>query len=432
MRRLFLIILIGIAVCFPATVFSQEKSGSPQTLKVQGTESQPVELNENVFTETEPKDTEPFAPPPLYDIPQNIHAQDVPNDKGQSIEILWDKIDEKTNPKSAATTLEVLRKGPEDADFVKIGETPEKAGRYIDTDKPAKGNKPGHTVSDFVDYQYKLRIKEAPQLVSSAISAMAKGQWYHTERTPVLIATLLFVFLVLFFISSAKKGKKLYIRPISGINAVEEAVGRATEMGKPVVYIPGIGEIQEVATLAGLTILAPIAEKTAEYDTPIIIPNRDPVVFSVAQEVVREAYTKAGRPDAFREDSIYFLSGRQFAYAAAVSGTMMREKPAACFYFGMFYAESLILAETGAATGAIQIAGTDQVAQLPFFIATCDYTLIGEELYAASAYLSNEPVLVGSLKAQDWAKLIILVIMAVGVVSGLLGWTGFAELLGVN
>ncbi len=77
---------------------------------------------------------------------------------------------------------------------------------------------------------------------------------------------------------------------------------------------------------------------------------------------------------------------------------MVREKPAAIFLLGYYYAEALMLAETGFSVGAIQIAGTDAQAQLPFFITTCDYTLIGEELYAASAYLSREPMLLGSLK----------------------------------
>jgi len=93
---------------------------------------------------------------------------------------------------------------------------------------------------------------------------------------------------------------------------------------------------------------------------------------------------------------------------------MVREKPATNFFLGMFWAESLILAETGATTGAIQIAGTDAVHQLPFFITACDYTLIGEELYAASAYLSREPLLVGSLKGQDYGKLAVLFLVLIG------------------
>jgi hypothetical protein len=83
---------------------------------------------------------------------------------------------------------------------------------------------------------------------------------------------------------------------------------------------------------------------------------------------------------------------------------------------GQFYAESLILAETANSVGAIQIAGTAMPSQLPFFVAACDYTLIGEELFAASAYLSKDPKLLGSLKGQDVGKFIFLLVILVGVV----------------
>ena len=82
---------------------------------------------------------------------------------------------------------------------------------------------------------------------------------------------------------------------------------------------------------------------------------------------------------------------------------------------GKFYAESLLLAETGNSIGAIQIAGTASPSQIPFFVTACDYTLIGEELYAASAYLSDEPIQVGSLKAQDYGKAIVMILIVVGI-----------------
>jgi hypothetical protein len=111
---------------------------------------------------------------------------------------------------------------------------------------------------------------------------------------------------------------------------------------------------------------------------------------------------------------VYYLTDDQFGYTAAVDGLFVREKPAAVFLQGQFYAESLILAETGNYVGAIQIAGTAQPAQLPFFVAACDYTLIGEELFAASAYLSRDPKLLGSLKGQDVGKFIFLFFIIVG------------------
>jgi Domain of unknown function (DUF6754) len=377
--------------------------------------------------------TPPISSPPLIDrpLPPNLRAEDAPNDGGWAIHLLWDKFPD-GDIAAAVTNYKVLRKRGAGDDWEKVGETKAESGKYVDSHIPAKDNKPEHFVIDGVKYSYKLRIIEDPAKESEIVSAVSKGQWLNTDHTIVLIATLLYVALVVFFIQRAKHGPKMYVRPIPGINAVEDAVGRATEMGKPVLYVPGIGVIEEIATLAAMTILSPIAEKVAEYGTPLLVPNRDPVVYSIAQEVVRQAYIKVGKPDAYVDDNIFFLSGRQFAYAAGVAGIMMREKPATNFFFGAFYAESLILAETGAATGAIQIAGTDQVTQLPFFIAACDYTLLGEELYAASAYLSDDPVLVGSLKALDYAKILIFALMGSGFVAGLFGWSGILNFMKLN
>jgi hypothetical protein len=137
---------------------------------------------------------------------------------------------------------------------------------------------------------------------------------------------------------------------------------------------------------------------------------------AVAQQVVRESYSAVGKPHLYREENIFYVTYSQFGFAAAVAGLMLRERPATNFFVGHFYAESLVLAETGNATGAIQIAGTDSDAQLPFFITSCDYTLIGEELFAASAYLSKDKKMLGSIKGQDAGKAIAMVFIVVGVV----------------
>jgi len=196
-----------------------------------------------------------------------------------------------------------------------------------------------------------------------------------------------------------------------------------------VLYCPGTGYMSDIGTVASMNLLGEIAKKTAEYNTPIMVPVRDPVVFTVAREVVKGAYIAAGRPDAHDPNSVYFVVEQALAYAAAVSGTMVRDKPATNFFMGPFYAESLILAETGAATGAIQIAGTDMVTQLPFFVVACDYTLIGEELYAASAYLSREPLMLGALKGQDMGKLVFMAILVLGTVLSLLTGRDFTKIL---
>lgn len=249
----------------------------------------------------------------------------------------------------------------------------------------------------------------------------APDGWIYPDRLPVLIAVLGFGLILVIYIQSARSGRELFIRRIAGLEAVDEAVGRATEMGRPILYSPGLDPMEEVATVASINILGQVARKAGQYDTRLIMPNRDPIVMTVAQEVISEAYQEVGRPDLYDPNDIYYTTQSQFGYAAAVCGIMMREKPATNFFIGHFYAESLILAETGNATGAIQIAGTDSDSQLPFFICACDYTLIGEELYAGSVYLSREPLLLGALKGQDVAKAILLLILVLGTLLALVG-----------
>lgn len=257
--------------------------------------------------------------------------------------------------------------------------------------------------------------------------AVEEMYYFDMKRANVLVIIITLMAFVTYYTFHAQRGKELFIRRISGLSALEDAVGRATEMGRGVLYIPGIMDMDDIQTIAGVTIMGHVAKKTAEYDTPLYAPMTRSFVMSVAQEVVKQAYLEKGRPDAFRPDRINYLTDDQFGYVAGVGGIMMREKPAACFYLGTFYAESLILAETGNAVGAIQIAGTAEPSQIPFFVAACDYTLIGEELFAASAYLSKNPREVGSLKGQDMIKLIIIVFMIIGTLLVTISKTEYAS-----
>ncbi len=291
-------------------------------------------------------------------------------------------------------------------------------------------------IPDYTDLYYRVDALTADSVVKTPSVVVGPvqcyGQWFNTEQVPVLITVILFGVLILYFVMLARKGKEIYVRPIGGIEAVDDAIGRATEMGKPILYVLGLGSVSDVATIAAFTILQRVAKKVAEYQTDLIVPTYDPIVMSVAQDVVKSAYYDAGRADTYKEDSVFFVTQSQFAYVAAVNGIMLRDLPATNVYMGKFYAESLLLAETGALAGSIQISGTDEIAQMPFFIVACDYTLIGEELYAASAYLGREPILLGSLKAQDYAKAAIIILSILGIIATVLGFTWFTEFFHVT
>ena len=334
-----------------------------------------------------------------------VTARDAPNDAGESINISWEPSPAEKD--LAFTGYEVMRRGPADKEFAKAGETAPGETAYQDSG-----------TEDGVAYEYRVQALATGRepVVLGTASATASGQWFNKARTNALIGVIFTSFVITFFILRARSGAELFVRKIAGLDAVEDAIGRATEMGKPILYVTGLGDASDIATIAAMTILAKVARKTAEYETPLIVPCYDPIVMMVEKEMVRQAYTEMGKPDAFDEDSVFFVTQSQFGYVAAVDGIMLREKPATNFYMGAFYAESLILAETGAQTGAIQIAGTDRVTQLPFFITACDYTLMGEELYAATAYLGRDPLFLGSLKGQDYSKGVIMLVLIIGTV----------------
>lgn len=245
----------------------------------------------------------------------------------------------------------------------------------------------------------------------------AQAVAFFTPNKGVLFVALVIVtLLVLGGIWYARSGRTIRVRKIAGLAAVDEAVGRATEMGRPMLYVSGIQDMDNIQTVAGITILSRVAKTAAEYDARLEVPTSRSLVMTSAREAVHAAYMSAGRSDSFNPDSVYYVTDEQFGFVAYVGGYMVRERPAACFYFGCFFAESLILAETGNSVGAIQIAGTAETAQLPFFVAACDYTLIGEEFFAASAYLSNEPDQMGTVLGQDGVKALAWCVLVLGTV----------------
>jgi hypothetical protein len=352
-------------------------------------------------------------------LPMKLEAEDTPNDKGQSITLHL----EATSTYSLATEYQILRSATEENTFRVIGRTSPKDTVFVDTD-----------VEDGVEYFYYLQTFRGDTLLISAVAGpvVSKGQWFNSRRVNVFLGTLICFLFIIGFIVYGKRSGKLFVRPIAGLQAVDNAIGRATEMGKPILYSAGLGKMERVATMASMNILSSVAEKTAEYNTPLIFPNYDPVVMTTAQEVVFEAYSKAGHPEAFNPDNIFFVTQSQFGYAAAVDGIMTRQLPATNLFFGTFEAEALILAETGNSVGALQIAGTDSTIQLSFFIVACDYTLIGEELFVASGYLTQDPQVLGSIKGQDWLKAIVVFLMLLGGIAAMLGFTWFVKLFNVG
>jgi len=256
-------------------------------------------------------------------------------------------------------------------------------------------------------------------LLTFLLSAVPDSlNFFREEQSAMFVFTLIVIMIMLYEVKLAKSSSApTFLRTIPGLKAVEEAVGRSTEMGKPILYVPGIMDMNEVETVAGVVVLGHVANMTAQYETELDVPVARAIVMQSARQVTKEAYLTQGRPEMYNEDMVHYITDDQFAYAAAVNGIMQRDEPAACLYMGKFFAESLLFAETGNSIGAIQIAGTGSQTQIPFFVTACDYTLMGEEFFAASAYLSKEPELIAGITAQDIIKVILIGFILLSIVS---------------
>ncbi len=412
MTRILPLLLLILAALSAAQTVEQEQQPIPAEPEVSEGSTEEV-------LDIPPGDISPLAGVELA-APGDITVIDHPDDSGDRLIVSFSPGSETEHADLFAAYVVYRRPaGGSDEEWMNVGVMPVGEGtQFVD------GYDPDFPVNIGESYEYRvsaLYLDETEVMGAPVVAQeVASGQWFHQGKVRVLVACLIFLGLIFYFFSRAKMGATMYLRPIAGIEAIDEAIGRATEMGKPILYVPGLSDISDVATIASLTILGRVARKVAEYQTSLIVPNRDPIVYTVAEEAVKQAYLEAGRPDSYDPNSVFFLTQSQFAFVAGVNGIMMREKPATNFYLGMFWAESLILAETGSLSGAIQIAGTDAVTQLPFFITTCDYTLIGEELYAASAYLSREPMQMGSIKGLDSCKAILMVFITAGALMSIM------------
>ena len=347
----------------------------------------------------------------------NVLVIDEPGDSGFALRVMWTVPDptltKQARVERSATTSE--RAANPDEAWIEVATVDAAAGvsGLLIDGLPKSSTDPTTTEPIAVRVGLVGTDEETAAFVESE-AVVAVRNIFLIKRLGLAVALVVVCGSVIVWILLSRTGRSVKIRRIAALDAVDEAVGRATEMGRPVLFVPGIQDMTDIQTVAGITVLGRVARTAAEYDATLEVPTSRSIVMTAARETVQAAHFSAGRPETYNQGNINYITDEQFGYVAYVTGRMVRDKPAACFYMGAFYAESLLLAENGNAIGAIQIAGTAEPSQLPFFVAACDYTLIGEEFFAASAYLSGERDQLGSIKGQDLGKLFVAAAILIG------------------
>jgi hypothetical protein len=238
-----------------------------------------------------------------------------------------------------------------------------------------------------------------------------------TGRTIGFLLVILIFVLAIYYMGQAKSP---YVRRVPALDAIEDAVGRSTEMGKPVVCSFGCGGF-EYWTIAGLSILGYVAKLCAETDTRLIVPTGGSsdsyIVREAAVDLVRNAYTVAGKSENFSEEDMPFLSGEQYAYTPGYVGILVRERPGTTIMTGSHWSEAMNIAEMSNAVGSITITAGCYTSNMAALACASDYIMLGEEQPAAGAYLSRDPSQLASIRVQDIYKFIAIGLMILGLIA---------------
>lgn len=210
------------------------------------------------------------------------------------------------------------------------------------------------------------------------------------------------------------------LRSIPGYEEIEVYLGEATESGRAVHVSMGTGGIGTGVTaesLAGLTVLEYVAGHSTATGLKTVATVSDPSLLPVAQDVMREACAAQGYPRAYDPACVRFVSSDKVAYAAGVMDILGHDNVSCNVMVGNFSDEFLLMSEVGARNALSQVGGTTSPQILPFVYASTDRALIGEEIFAAGAYLLGKTAHVASLAVQDWLRTAIILTILIGVLA---------------
>jgi hypothetical protein len=224
------------------------------------------------------------------------------------------------------------------------------------------------------------------------------------------------------------------MRPLKALEALPEAMGRAAEVGRPVVCTIGPPRVQrgdEVAmALAGLAVLRHVCKLAGELKVKVLSTTRYAEWIPAMDAAMRGGYLESGNPGLYNKDTdLQYMGSEGVSWHLGTMGLIARSRAASTIMVGFFGFEAMLLTEASSAVGAVQIGGTATMKSLPFLVAGCDYSLIGEEIYAAGAYLSQNNMQGATIFAQDIAKFAALLLILVGSIASTVGFGTLAAIL---
>lgn len=232
----------------------------------------------------------------------------------------------------------------------------------------------------------------------------------------IALGLTVFAAVLLLALTLIKRKSPPVFREIAAFTRLRRAAGMSVEDGTRLHVSLGRGGLispRGAASLSSLALLRQLGEQTSISDRPPVATSGDPVVAALSQDTLQAAYQAAGAEESFQLDSGRLGGLTPFSYAAGAMTVARQEQVSTNVTVGDFGAEVGLLAEASERENAALIAAAVDPAAQAILFASASEPLVGEELFAAPAYVGNDAAQRASLRVQDVLRwLVILALLA--------------------
>jgi hypothetical protein len=235
---------------------------------------------------------------------------------------------------------------------------------------------------------------------------------------------LLFLILILVYTAVTRRHPGRVLRDIPAFRNLRRAVGLSVEAGKRLHLSLGWGSmsgLQAASAFLGLSVLQRVARAASISDRPPVATSGEGTISILSQDSLRGVYRNMGVISQFDPYSAQLTGVSPFSYAAGAMPVIFDQQVAANVLAGHFGSEVALITDAGERSGGLTLAGSDNIPGQAVLYAAAQEPLIGEELYAAGAYLQAGPTHIASLRAQDVLRWIIILLILVGAALKFLG-----------
>jgi hypothetical protein len=223
---------------------------------------------------------------------------------------------------------------------------------------------------------------------------------------------------LLLIITIWKRRSPSTLREIPALVRLYRAIGLSVEDGTRLHISLGHGGLLDAragSALAGLAILRGIAEKTSVSDRPAVASAGNASLGLLTQDTLQAGYQAAGVEELYTPTTGRVTGLSPLGYVAGAMHITANESVSANILMGHFGPEVGLLTEASDRENVVVIGASDDLAGQSVLFASSQDALIGEELFAAGAYVGTGAAHAASLTVQDILRWIIILVLLGGV-----------------